>query len=179
MTQAGYSSSSPAPSKVVSLAAAVIVGGLLIAAAVVAMAVLTTLARALQALAVALSVIGGVAVLAVAGAVAHRQRRGAAVIPDGKCPPRGGHRLPPGSAVRIEPSRENGCHALRHHFASVLLFGGVDPKALSDYLGHHSAAFTLAVHTHLLPSAHDRMRQVIDAVREQDHGSATAHGSAR
>ena len=99
MTQAGYSSSSPAPSKVVSLAAAVIVGGLVIAASVVAMAVLTTLARVLQALVVALGVIGGVAVLAVVGAVAHRPRRGAAVNPDGKCPPRRGHCLPPESTV--------------------------------------------------------------------------------
>ena len=43
--------------------------------------------------------------------------------------------------------RENGCHALRHYFASVLLHGGTDIKALSEYLGHHSAAFTLSVYT--------------------------------
>lgn len=77
-------------------------------------------------------------------------------------------------AAGVAPARENGCHALRHHFASLALHGGVDIKALSEYLGHHSAAFTLATYVHLMPSAHDRMREAIDAAREQDHGPATA-----
>lgn len=61
--------------------------------------------------------------------------------------------------------RVNGCHALRHYYASVLLHGGSDIKALSEYLGHHSAAFTLATYTHLMPAAADRARQAIDAAR--------------
>ena len=39
-----------------------------------------------------------------------------------------------------------GMHQLRHHFASVLLRGGVDAKRVQSYLGHHSAAFTLDVY---------------------------------
>ncbi len=63
----------------------------------------------------------------------------------------------------VPAGRENGCHALRHYFASVLLHHGVDIKALSEYLGHHSAAFTLSVYTHLMPSAADRVREAIEA----------------
>lgn len=34
-------------------------------------------------------------------------------------------------------------HGLRHTFATVLLSGGADAKAVSEMLGHHSVAFTL------------------------------------
>ena len=33
-------------------------------------------------------------------------------------------------------------HQLRHHFASLLLRGGVDIKRVQEWLGPHSAAFT-------------------------------------
>jgi len=46
-------------------------------------------------------------------------------------------------------------------------------RALAEYLGHHSAAFTLSTYTHLMPSAHDRMREAIDAGLSAD-GSSTA-----
>jgi integrase len=78
------------------------------------------------------------------------------------------------------PTGENGCHALRHHYASVLLHGGTDIKALSEYLGHHSAAFTLATYTHLMSAADDRARQAIDAARAgAADGPATAQGDAK
>jgi integrase len=79
----------------------------------------------------------------------------------------------------IEPVRVNGCHALRHYFASVLLFHGVEIRALSEYLGHHDPGFTLRVYAHLMPGAADRMRQAIDALRAQDHGPATAQGGTQ
>ena len=44
----------------------------------------------------------------------------------------------------------------------MLLHEGVDIKALSEYLGHHDAGFTLRIHVHLMPDAADRMRSVID-----------------
>src|SRR5713226_8532522 len=72
-------------------------------------------------------------------------------------------------AADITPARENGCHALRHHFASLLLFDGVDIRALSEYLGHGEPGCTLSVYAHLMPGAADRMRQAI----------ATAQGGAR
>jgi integrase len=61
-----------------------------------------------------------------------------------------------------KPARNAGFHQLRHYYASVLLAAGVDVKAVSENLGHHSAAFTLEVYAHVMPSTHDRIRQAID-----------------
>ncbi len=63
----------------------------------------------------------------------------------------------------VEPTRANGMHALRHHYASVLLDGGVSIRALADYLGHADPGFTLRTYTHLMPDSEDRARQVVDA----------------
>lgn len=62
----------------------------------------------------------------------------------------------------VEPSRANGCHALRHYYASVLLDAGENIKAVSEYLGHADAGFTLRTYTHLMPSSSQRTRQAID-----------------
>jgi len=71
-----------------------------------------------------------------------------------------------------------GLHQLRHLFASVLLAGGVDIKALSEYLGHADPTVTLRVYSHLMPSAQGRALRAIEAAflaeREQDHGPGTA-----
>lgn len=71
-----------------------------------------------------------------------------------------------------------GLHQLRHLFASVLLAGGVDIKALSEYLGHADPTVTLRVYSHLMPSAQGRALRAIEdafrAEREQDHGPGTA-----
>lgn len=63
----------------------------------------------------------------------------------------------------VQAGRENGCHALRHYYASVLLDAGENIKAVSEYLGHSSAAFTLKTYTHLMPSSEDRTKAAIDA----------------
>jgi integrase len=63
----------------------------------------------------------------------------------------------------IEPARANGMHILRHTYASTLLHGGVDIRRLSAYLGHHSAAFTLAKYAHLMPDAEEQTLRDIDA----------------
>lgn len=65
--------------------------------------------------------------------------------------------------VGIPVERENGFHALRHYYASVLLDAGESIKAVSEYLGHSSAAFTLSVYTHMLPSSEKRTRAAVDA----------------
>jgi len=73
----------------------------------------------------------------------------------------------------VPDKRENGMHALRHFFASVLLDGGESIKAVSEYLGHSDAGFTLRTYTHLMPSSDERTRRVIDAAmdRSQQDGA--------
>jgi integrase len=64
---------------------------------------------------------------------------------------------------RYVTTRKEGPHQLRRYYASVMLADGVSVKELAEYLGHHDAAFTLRVYTHLLPSSHGRARRAIDA----------------
>ncbi|MFO8076716.1 MAG: site-specific integrase [Egibacteraceae bacterium] len=56
-----------------------------------------------------------------------------------------------------------GFHQLRHHYASVLLHGGVSIRALAEYLGHDDPGFTLRVYSHVMPDSEDRARQAVDA----------------
>ncbi|MFI0577446.1 tyrosine-type recombinase/integrase [Streptomyces tendae] len=58
-------------------------------------------------------------------------------------------------------SRENGTHALRHVYASVLLDAGESIKALAEYLGHSDPGLTLRVYAHLLPSSQERTRNAV------------------
>jgi integrase len=66
-------------------------------------------------------------------------------------------------AAGLPPVRENGMHALRHYYASTLLRGGVDVKRVSAWLGHSSAAFTLATYIHLLEDPEGRDLRDIEA----------------
>ena len=66
-------------------------------------------------------------------------------------------------AAGVAPTPENGSHALRHHYASVLLDAGENIKAISEYLGHADAGFTLRTYTHLMPRSSERARSAIDA----------------
>jgi len=81
-------------------------------------------------------------------------------------------------ARNVAGMTSGGPHQLRHFYASALLAGGVDIKALSEYLGHHDPAVTLRIYAHLMPSAEGRaLRAIEDAfaeARDQDHGPATA-----
>ncbi|MCY7343973.1 MAG: site-specific integrase [Pseudonocardia sp.] len=62
------------------------------------------------------------------------------------------------------PTRQDGTHALRHHYASVLLDAGESIKALSEYLGHHDPGFTLRTYTHLMPTSTARTQRAIDSM---------------
>jgi integrase len=42
-------------------------------------------------------------------------------------------------------------HGLRHTHASILLAAGVNPKVVSERLGHASVAFTLDIYSHAIP----------------------------
>ena len=64
----------------------------------------------------------------------------------------------------LEAKRQNGCHALRHFYASTLLDSGESILALSEYLGHADPGFTLRTYTHLMPSSTERTKTAIDAM---------------
>ncbi len=61
-----------------------------------------------------------------------------------------------------EATRENGMHAARHVYASVLLDAGESIKALSEYLGHSEPGFTLRVYTYLMPNSEARTKKAVD-----------------
>ncbi|MFL6073698.1 MAG: tyrosine-type recombinase/integrase [Mycobacteriales bacterium] len=63
---------------------------------------------------------------------------------------------------RPAAARRHGFHGFRHTYASAMLAEGVDIRALAEFLGHHSAAFTLEVYCHLMPAAEDRARAAAD-----------------
>ncbi|MFI2346895.1 tyrosine-type recombinase/integrase [Streptomyces sp. NPDC019443] len=83
-------------------------------------------------------------------------------------------------AAGIPYGRENGMHALRHFYASVLLDAGESVKAVSEYLGHHDPGFTLRTYTHLMPSSEKRTREAVNRVFDDgpnaDDGPTTAQG---
>ncbi|MFD3494523.1 integrase [Streptomyces sp. NPDC058690] len=85
--------------------------------------------------------------------------------------------------VGVPRGRENGTHALRHFYASVLLDAGESIKALSEYLGHHDPdpGFTLRTYTHLMPSSERRTRGAVNRAFEDgsksDDGPMTAQGA--
>lgn len=72
--------------------------------------------------------------------------------------------VPARRAAGISDGRENGMHALRHHYASTLLRGGVDVKRVQEWLGHHSAAFTLDIYGHLLADDEDASLRQVEAI---------------
>lgn len=85
------------------------------------------------------------------------------------------------TAAGVTPTRENGMHALRHFYASVLLDAGESVRALADYLGHADPGFTLRTYTHLMPASEDRTRKAVDRVLGGSDfaadGLATAYAS--
>ncbi|MGW9599731.1 tyrosine-type recombinase/integrase [Streptomyces albidoflavus] len=68
---------------------------------------------------------------------------------------------PESAEESYQAAREHGMHALRHFYASALLDGGENIKAVSEYLGHSDAAMTLRVYAHLMPSSRERTRKAI------------------
>lgn len=64
-------------------------------------------------------------------------------------------------------------HSLRHRFASVLISGGCSIVVVQRAMGHSSAAITLNLYSHLMPSDTDRIRLAIEGQFEPpDHRSA-------
>ncbi|MGI5449815.1 tyrosine-type recombinase/integrase [Streptomyces sp. CA-243310] len=65
---------------------------------------------------------------------------------------------------RYAAAPDDGMHALRHFYASMLLDSGESIKALSVYLGHSDPGFTLRIYTHLMPSSEQRTRAAVSSV---------------
>jgi integrase len=53
-------------------------------------------------------------------------------------------------------------HECRHTYASLMIAAGVNAKALSTYMGHHSVAFTYDRYGHLMPGNEDQAAQLLD-----------------
>jgi integrase len=90
---------------------------------------------------------------------------------------------PAREAAGLDHDRVNGCHMLRHVYASTLISRGVDVRTVAEYLGHSDGgALVLRTYSHLMPDAEDRARRAIeDAIaeaRNEDHGPSTARGEA-
>ncbi|MFC4628295.1 tyrosine-type recombinase/integrase [Promicromonospora alba] len=64
----------------------------------------------------------------------------------------------------VPDERDNGCHMLRHVYASTLLHDGESIKAVSEYLGHSDPGFTLRTYTHLMPGSDKRTRKAVDSL---------------
>ncbi|WP_338683420.1 site-specific integrase [Streptomyces acidiscabies] len=70
---------------------------------------------------------------------------------------------------RYAAAPDDGMHALRHFYASVVLEAGGSIKALSIYLGHSDPGFTLRIYTHLLPSSDEKARAAVSNVFQRVH----------
>lgn len=79
-------------------------------------------------------------------------------------------------AAGVAPTRQNGMHALRHFYASVLIDAGESVKAVAEYLGHADPGFTLRVYAHPFPSSEERARLAVDrALTAQPAAAAAQH----
>nr|WP_274387540.1 site-specific integrase [Salsipaludibacter albus] len=66
-------------------------------------------------------------------------------------------------------------HDLRHTTATLWLQAGVNPKIVSERLGHHSTAFTLDVYSHVLPGMQaEAAEDVARAIRAHREPPASA-----
>ena len=78
----------------------------------------------------------------------------------------------------LECGRDNGMHALRHLFASVLLDAGENIRAIAEWLGHEDPAFTLRTYTHLMHSNQARALGALNDLVNALHGPPMAPRSS-
>ena len=58
-------------------------------------------------------------------------------------------------------------HECRHSYAALMIAAGVNPKALSTFLGHASITVTLDRYGHLFPGSGDEAAELADAYLER------------
>lgn len=72
-------------------------------------------------------------------------------------------------------------HACRHTFASLMIAAGVNPKALSTFMGHAKISITLDRNGHLMPGYEAEAAGLLDAYlaaqQKRDEEAARASGS--
>lgn len=71
-------------------------------------------------------------------------------------------------AVRALPVPRIRFHDLRHSHASLLLRAGVNPKVVSERLGHSSVAFTLDTYAHVMPGMQPEAAQLFSDLVFED-----------
>jgi integrase len=54
-------------------------------------------------------------------------------------------------------------HECRHTFASMMIAAGVNAKALSRYMEHHSIVIAIDLYGHLMPGNEDEAAGLLDA----------------
>ena len=69
-------------------------------------------------------------------------------------------------------------HALRHHYASVLLAAGESVVAVAERLGHENATLVLKTYGHLMPDSEDRTRRAVDEAWACDNAVTSLSGKA-
>jgi len=73
-------------------------------------------------------------------------------------------------------------HGMRHTHATLLLAAGVNPKVVSERLGHASVAFTLDTYAHVLPTMQTEAaekfdRVIFDELFREDGSSGGSNGT--
>ena len=68
-------------------------------------------------------------------------------------------------------------HELRHHYASVLIAGGENPKVVQKRLGHKDVMTTLRTYAHLFAEAEEKTRDVLDAAWAEPGETVAEEGS--
>lgn len=68
-------------------------------------------------------------------------------------------------------------HELRHHYASVLIGGGENPKVVQQRLGHKDVLTTLRIYSHLWAEAEEKTRSVLDEARAKARAARPAESS--
>jgi integrase len=63
----------------------------------------------------------------------------------------------------LQPLADFGMHEARHTFASLMIDAGVNPKALTEYMGHSSIVVTFDRYGHLMPGSHEQAAALLDA----------------
>ena len=70
-----------------------------------------------------------------------------------------------------------GLHECRHTYAAYMIAAGINPKALSTYMGHASITITLDRYGHLLPGNETQAAQLLDTWLSTNACQSSADGA--